>query len=364
MEPLFTVGQTVFLKPDSDLHRGTYATQVLHFETNLLTVSFPYESGKVVLLGVGTTVYLSTPSGEILEAKVLEKKHGNGSSLVLLLPQAFGPKVRTGGPKVIAVTSGKGGVGKTSFCVNLALALAKEGAKVYLMDADLGTANIDVLLNLQVQYNLLHLVKKEKDILEIAVEAPGGIYVVPGGSGLQQLADLDNLQIQSIINSLRKLEELADYIIIDTGAGLSKSVINFVLAADDIVVLTTPEPHALTDAYAIIKVLNEKNSKLPVRLVVNRVGSQSEAERVAQHLISVIRRFLQIQVESIGYLPEDPMVAQGVKQFKPFFLLSPSCRASQQVQLLARKLQKTAVENEKTQSLSFFDRVKKMFVEP
>lgn len=160
--------------------------------------------------------------------------------------------------RIIAVTSGKGGVGKTNFTINFALSLMAYGQKVIVLDADLGLANIDVILGISPKYNLYHVLKGEKTIQEIIVPGPQGLQIIAGGSGIQELANLRRWQVEQFIAKLGELEGLADILIIDTAAGLSRNVMSFVLAADEVIVITTPEPTAITDAYGLVKVMTTK----------------------------------------------------------------------------------------------------------
>ncbi|MGI6225623.1 MAG: MinD/ParA family protein, partial [Peptococcales bacterium] len=159
--------------------------------------------------------------------------------------------------KVITVASGKGGVGKTNFTLNFGLALAELGQKVLILDADLGLANVDVILGIVPKYNLLHVINDEKELSEIVIEGPKGIKIIPGGSGIYELADLKEWQLERFLIRLTTLEKEYDYLLIDTGAGISKNVLDFALAADEIFIITTPEPTSITDAYGLIKTLDK-----------------------------------------------------------------------------------------------------------
>jgi flagellar biosynthesis protein FlhG len=355
----FSFGDTVYLKPQSNIYKGTYSCQVLSLNGNLLTVTLPYEKGKVILLGVGTKVMLRAKDNEAIEAEIVDKNHAKTSSLVLLLPKVIFPKVkRIVSPKVISIASGKGGTGKTNLCVNLAIALAQRGLRVIILDADLGTANIDILLNVHTKFNLQHLIDNKKDILDIIVEGPVGINFIPGGSGIQSLSDLDNAKLHRIINSLKKLDEFADVILIDTGAGISKSVINFVLASDEVIVITTPEPHSLADAYALIKILQQKNPHLSTNLVINRVETKQEAGKVAQHIISVANRFLKTKITYLGYILEDQQVSKAIKKYVPLIIYNPNSKSAQCIKQLTSNL--LGLETKKPVK-SFFDRLKEIF---
>ncbi len=243
-------------------------------------------------------------------------------------------------PKVIAVTSGKGGTGKTNFVINTAIALAQRGQKVCLIDADLGTANVDVLLGLHCKHTINSLVEdKDMDLMDIIVEGPEGIQLIPGGSGLQSLAELPKEELVRIISMFKPLEEYADVIMIDTGSGISRNVVEFAVAADEIVVVITPEPHSISDAYAIIKVLsNNELQPPPIKLVFNLVENITEAKMVSSRLTDVTERFLQVTPETIGHIVKDDNVVRSVKQFKPFVLYNPLAPASKCIVAIAEKL--------------------------
>src|SRR5690554_5198968 len=289
----------------------------------------PFENGKVILLSVGTMLKISLPEkGISFISEIVKRSFVPVPSLVLTLPMHLAGKMDAKKTKFISITSGKGGVGKTSFTINLGITLSQMGYRVFIIDADLGTANVDVLLNIHSKYNLNHLLNREKDILEIVIEGPGGINLVPGGSGLQNLADLDEWQFNRLINNFQTLEKYADFILIDTGAGLSRNVINFILASDEVIVVTTPEPHAITDAYAIIKVMDGRDSSLKPKLVLNRVDSPEEARHISEKMITVTERFLSLRLESLGYILDDTNVLKAIKKMRPFVLTEPSCPAT------------------------------------
>ena len=275
---------------------------------------------------------------------------------------------KLGLPKVIAVTSGKGGTGKSNFVINTAIALAQKGLKVYVLDADLGTANVDVLLGISAKYTLNHLINQtKKDIMDIVIEGPQGIKIVPGGSGLQSLTELPEKDLNNLISKLNVLEEHADVILIDTGAGISRNVVNFVMAADEVVVVITPEPHSITDAYAMIKVLSEKKLQSPVKLVFNLVESQAEAKEVAAKILEVIARFLEIKPEPLGYILKDENVVKSIKNCRPFILNAPTTPASKCIIAIAQKLNPLKEEDEKpvpveyVERKGFFSKLKSLF---
>ncbi len=242
------------------------------------------------------------------------------------------------GARVIAVTSGKGGVGKTSTSVNLAIALARRGGKVVLLDADLGLANVEVLLGLASLYNLGHVADGEKRMNEILVQGPGGIHVIPGSSGLAKVADLTAPARQNILDGLAELQESAEYIIIDTMAGIGQNVISFAAAADEVLLVTTPEPSAIVDAYAMLKTIHQQREDAVIRLLVNMVANQAQAKAVATKLAGVSQRYLARNLSFLGCLPRDPHVSQAVMQSKPFLLAYPNAPVTKYMEVLANRL--------------------------
>jgi flagellar biosynthesis protein FlhG len=239
--------------------------------------------------------------------------------------------------RTIAITSGKGGVGKTSLSVSLAISLARDNTRVTLLDADLGLANVNVVLGTIPKFNLYHVIKGKKKVTDIIVQVPEGIKIIAGAPGYHQLANLDEKVRERFISELDVLKD-EDFLIIDTGAGVSQNVLSFITAADEIIVVTTPEPTAITDAYGIIKSIAAQSSENTIRLVVNRVASVSEARRVADRIINIASQFLNIKVENLGFVYEDPFVAKSVRHQKPFIVGYPKSKASACINLIADKI--------------------------
>ena len=241
------------------------------------------------------------------------------------------------GLRVISVTSGKGGVGKTNFAVNLAIALTEDGYRVIVLDGDLGMANVNVACGLNPRYTVEHLLRGEKRIEDILLEGPGGIGILPGGYGIQDMSDLDRKQIENVVMNFGRLEKMADFLIIDTGAGIGNTVINFLRASDDIIILTTQEPTALTDAYGLLKTLSF-NSKIPVNVVVNRVRTEAEARETYQRLEIAVRRFLNGKLSLMGWVYEDSSVGKAVMNQGPVGILYPESSAYSCIKWIASSI--------------------------
>ena len=225
--------------------------------------------------------------------------------------------------RVLAVTSGKGGVGKTNISVNLAVALAKLGKRVVLIDVDIGLSNADVLLNVQPRFHLGHVLSGEVAPLEALISTDYGVFLLPGSNGTVSIYDLTQSERDFLIDSFRRIESYADFVIVDTGAGISRNVVQFASAADEVVVVTTPEPTAITDGYAMIKTASRQKGCGPIRLVVNQANDRTEAGRVADRLRTVSRRFLGIEVDTLGHVLNDERIKMSVRRRRPFVLEFP-----------------------------------------
>lgn len=244
--------------------------------------------------------------------------------------------------RVITVTSGKGGVGKTSLSVNLALELRKIGKRVVILDADFGLANIEVMLGIRPKYNLADVIFHNKKMKEIITEGPNGIGFISAGSGIKELANLTRDQVFYLTRTLNDLDQIADVIIIDTGAGIADSVLEFVAASSEVLLVATPEPTSITDAYALLKTLNQKaefvKNNTRIKMIANRVKNYKEGEAIYNKMKVVIDKFLNINVEYLGAIPDDVNVSKAVIQQKPLTLAYPSTIASTSIQELARAL--------------------------
>ncbi len=261
------------------------------------------------------------------------KNSKNGS------PELNGIK-NNGKTRTIAVSSGKGGVGKTNIAINLALSYAQLGKKVVVMDADLGLANVNVMLGIIPKYNLYHVIRKQKRMRDIIQDTSYGIQIVAGASGFSKIANLSEEERNSFVDELQDLFA-ADILIIDTGAGVSNNVLSFIAAADDVIIVTTPEPTAITDAYGIIKIIATEieNLDLGLKLVVNRVKSVTEAKKVAERVINIAGQFLNLRVDYLGFVYDDELVHNAVVKQKPFLVLDSKGKASMCIRHLMGRLE-------------------------
>ena len=244
--------------------------------------------------------------------------------------------------RVITVTSGKGGVGKSNVAVNLAVQMTKLGKKVLIFDADFGLANVEVMFGAIPKYNLGDLIYRGKNIREIVTEGPMGIGFISGGAGIMGLNNLTKDQILYFIKCLRELDELADVIIVDTGAGISDSVLEFVMASPEVVLVTTPDPSSLTDSYSLLKTLyrnpNFLREETEIRVLSNRVTSLEEGQNVYDKLNSVVEQFLEGTVDYLGTIPQDFMLERSVRAQKPVSIHAPEARSSKAFEVIAVNL--------------------------
>lgn len=269
---------------------------------------------------------------------------------------------------VITVISGKGGVGKTLIASNLAIAMAARGHRVVLFDMDMGLANADIVLGVQARGTWSDMLQGRRTLDDVMIEAPGGISFVPGSSGIAELADLSEFERHQLMAVMREIESRCDVVILDCGAGISRNVLSFAAAADTVLVVTTPEPTSLTDAYAMVKVFPHlsQSQRTPadepcgIGLVVNNAASRREGLDVYERVSSVAARFLQLPVADYGYILRDEHVPAAVRERYPLVLRYPRCVAASCIMALASKLSREIGQPQTEQSL--FSRVVKMFL--
>lgn len=261
--------------------------------------------------------------------------------------------------RTIAVASGKGGVGKSNVAMNLSILLSAAGNRVALVDADLGLANLDVLTNVAVRANLSHVIAGSHTLEQIIIDLPSGVQLIPGASGLAKLADLSEFQRAQLLRSLAALEADNDVIVVDCSAGLGPDVMSFACGADHIMVVTTPEPTAVTDGYAVVKAITQRRYGGHVSLLVNMATNRHEARLTHQRIATVARQFLGQRIFDAGYILADPKVPEAVRKREPFVLAYPRCSASRCLAALAARLR--SGESLVGQQQGFFRRVANWF---
>ncbi len=258
-------------------------------------------------------------------------------------------------PLVFSMTSGKGGVGKTNLSVNLAYHLVKQGARVVLLDADLGLANVDVILGLTPKRNLFHLFHEGASLKDILFDTPYGFRILPASSGVSEMLTLSTGQKLDLLESMDYLEDRVDFLIVDTGAGINDNVLYFNLAVQERMVVMTPEPTSLTDAYALIKVLKLQHGVERFRVLVNMAPDVKAAKQVFGRLHQACDHFLDgVSLDLVGYIPQDPIVRRAVVKQEPFSSLDPNSPASQAVQKVARAVQTWPVASNLDGNIKFF----------
>lgn len=256
--------------------------------------------------------------------------------------------------QVIAVTGGKGGVGKSNVSVNLSLALAQLQRRVMLLDADLGLANIDVLLGIRAEKNIADVLSGECDLRDILINGPGGIKIVPAASGVQQMAGLTPQQHGALIQAFSYLGDQLDILLIDTAAGISDTVMNFVSAAQEVMVVVCDEPSSITDAYALIKLLNKDHCIHRIRVISNMVHTPKEGQLLHNKLSQVCERFLDVNLQYVGAIPYDENVRKAVQRQKPVLEFAPRSKASLAFRQLASKIQQWPVTSSPRGHIEFF----------
>ncbi|WP_199883690.1 MinD/ParA family protein [Anaerosinus massiliensis] len=240
--------------------------------------------------------------------------------------------------RIIAVSSGKGGVGKTNITVNLAIALSMQGTRVLIIDADLGMANVDVVLGTSSKHNLLKLLQDDINLEDVLVDGPCGVKYLSGGSGIEQLANLGYSAFDKLMRKLNRCEDIADIILLDTGAGIGNNVLNFLKAADEVILVTTPEPTAMTDVYAIMKAYSNCTNHAKIKLIVNRVYETGEATLVVSKLSKTALKFLNLTVIYFGEIYEDRNLIRAVKAQVPLILMYPNTVSAKCIKHIAKNL--------------------------
>lgn len=245
--------------------------------------------------------------------------------------------------RVIAVTSGKGGVGKTNLVLNLGLALSRMQRRVFLLDADLGLANVDVLLGLSPRYTLEQVLNNQRDIMDIVLEGPAGMRILPSGSGISELAELGREQQMRLFRELSRIGDGVDYLFIDTGAGISSNVLRFNASANEVIVVANPEPTSITDAYALMKLLSIKYHIREFGLIANSVAGEAEGVSVFDRLNRVCGQFLQVRLSYLGSVPFDKHVREAVRRQQALLDVFPQAPAARSIARIAAELDRTSL---------------------
>jgi flagellar biosynthesis protein FlhG len=256
---------------------------------------------------------------------------------------------------VISITSGKGGVGKTNITANLAYLLAGMKKKTLILDADCGLANIDLILGLTPKYNLYHVLKGERTLREAIVNGPGGIKILASSSGIQEMSSLSMEQKLTLQDEFNSLQARPDFMLIDTSAGINDNVLYFNMVANETIVVVTPEPTSLTDAYALIKILYQRHAKKRFSLLVNMVKTPNEAKEVFLRLAQATNHFLNLAIEELGYISYDENLQRGVRQQKLLAELYPDSPSVKCLRAVAERLCRPRPEQESNGAISFFN---------
>ncbi|WP_321324262.1 MinD/ParA family protein [Thiomicrorhabdus sp.] len=256
--------------------------------------------------------------------------------------------------RVIAVASGKGGVGKTNVSVNLGISLSKLGHRVLLMDADMGLANVDIMLGLQTKYNLSHVLDGEKTLQEVIVEGPGGLKIIPAASGVRRMAQLSALENAGIINAFSELSGDIDILLVDTAAGIADSVVSFCRAAQEVVVVVTDEPASITDAYALVKVLSRDYQLTQFRLLANMSRTPGHGRQLYEKFAKVCEQFLDVSIDFLGSVPFDHDLREAVQKQVPVTVYRPNSIASKSFNDMAKQVERWPIPRGVTGYLQFF----------
>lgn len=252
--------------------------------------------------------------------------------------------MKTNMPRIVAVSSGKGGVGKTNFVTNIALVLRSMQKRVLVMDADVGLSNIDIMFGIAPKYNIKHLLSGEKSMKDIIVKTSEGIDIIPASSGIRELTQLSSVQKMKIIEELENIDKNYDIFLIDTAAGISDNVTFFCSAAHDTIVIVTPEPTSIADAYALIKVLYKEHGEKNFRIVVNNTKNHKEGKETFRKLSMVTERFLGIPLDYLGELPYDEKIKEAVIAQKPYVSLYPTSDFSKKLTEIAKQFLKREID--------------------
>lgn len=264
---------------------------------------------------------------QILRKLAIEKKKSQCSTIIKELNS----------PKIITIASGKGGVGKSNIVSNLAISMAKRGKKVLILDADIGMSNIDILFDVRAKDSIISVINREKILEDIIVDTRYGVKFISGGSGINHIEDFTDSQRKVFVDIIKNIKNI-DYLIIDTGAGINKSLLSFIACSDEFIVITTPEPTSLTDAYSLLKATSNLGVKASVNIIINRVSGRNESEHTFLRLRSVVDRFLTLELNLIGFVLEDKKVSSCVKKQVPWIIEYPNSNIAKCIENISNKI--------------------------
>lgn len=263
--------------------------------------------------------------------------------------------------KVISISSGKGGVGKTNFAINFAISLKKLGSEVVIIDADIGLGNVEILSGVTLKHTISDIIFSNKNIMDIMGDGPEGIKIISGGSGLKELALLNDENLSYLISEIDKLQSIVDYIVIDTGAGISPVVIDFIMASNEVIVVSTGDPTSIMDSYILIKSLVTSGFKGHINIVANLIKNRNEANEVYSKLNNASNNFLRVQTNYLGYIERNDIVNNAVRNQVPFTVSHPLSSTSKKVMGIAENIIGGKVQNELIDNISFAKRLLSIF---
>lgn len=270
------------------------------------------------------------------------------------------PQAKKLKPKIMTITSGKGGVGKSNLVVNLAISLQKLGNKVLIFDADIGMGNDDILMGFTSKYNVFDIIYNDKSLEEVLIEGPSGVKLLPGGSGLNNVEELSDIQREKFLNKLDSVEDY-NYILMDTGAGINRSVLAFIACAEELLVVTTPEPTSLTDAYSLLKAVNHFRIKKDAKIIVNRVVDKEEGKVTFEKFNGAVKKFLNMNLEHLGSVSEDKKLLLAVRQQDPIVMSYPNSYAAKDIESIAKVIMGKNYEADGEGMVGLFKRIFSIF---
>jgi len=359
IQPYLGPGKKLSFTTDSELYQDVYTAVIKEVYPDRLDLAITLHKGYLLLIPIGTTIRWLLPDSNSTYVSTVISRQPAKQTWSVTIPTEV-KRIRKS--RVIAIGSGKGGVVKTTLAINLGLAFRDLNQNVIILDADIGMANIEVLLKLNSPLNLTHVLKGECTLRDILTPGPAGIKILPGSSGISAFTNLTPIQFNRIISGFADLENECDQFIIDTGAGISEVVLRFLEAADEILLITTTEPHALMDTYGLTKALAYRNPEIKPYLIINCCESEAEALKCSETFKKAASRFLKLEPELLGWIYNDKLVSKSLKNQKPLYLTNPNSDYSMQVRNIANKLLGKKVTQTKPSGIvSFLHKLKRSF---